>query len=324
MLSSTRTILLSICYLIAFNAKSMAHDFGLTTDTSTVVFHSETGDLFGTMTLPDKKGKLPLVIFISGSGPTDRDGNNPLIQGKNNCFLQLSDALAKKGIASFRFDKRGVGQSKKAGLKESDLRFEDYVKDVESWIGMFHKDERISKIIIAGHSEGSLIGMLAALNKADKFISISGPGYAIDETLKRQLKNQLTDSLKNQAFMDIDSLKAGYTVKKFPLQLFSLFRPSVQPYLISWMRYDPCVEIGKLNIPVMIVQGDNDIQVLKEDADRLFSCKPDAKFLIIKKMNHVLKEVPKTNQSEHIKTYGDPSLKVSRRLIREMIHFIKN
>jgi fermentation-respiration switch protein FrsA (DUF1100 family) len=97
--------------------------------------------------------------------------------------------------------------------------------------------------------------------------------------------------------MDIDSLKAGFMVKKFPLQLMSLLRPSVQPYMISWMKYDPAVELTKLKIPVLILQGDNDIQVSEADAARLHSFKPDAQFLIVKGMNHVMKEVPVTTQA---------------------------
>lgn len=313
-------------YLILFVpiCSTANHRYRIEIDTITVILPTKTGDIFGTLSTPKKNKKLPLVIFISGSGPTDRDGNTPLIVGKNNCFLQLAEELNKNNIASLRFDKRGIGQSKKAGQVESNMRFDDFIGDVAGWIDLFSKDSRFSQVVVCGHSEGALIGTVAALGKADKFISIAGPGFPIDQMLKKQLEKQLPDSMRKEVFMDIDSLKAGFMVKKFPLQLLSLLRPSVQPYMISWMEYDPAVELRKLNIPVLILQGDNDIQVSEADAARLHSFKPDAQLLIVKGMNHVMKEVPVTTQAQHMKTYGDATLKVSRKLVKKMIRFVKD
>jgi pimeloyl-ACP methyl ester carboxylesterase len=310
--------------LFITNHAKAIHTYQKESDTVTIGLPTKTGDIFGTLALPKGNKKMPLVIFISGSGPTDRDGNTPLISGKNNCFLQLTEALNRHNIATFRFDKRGVGQSKKAGLVESEMRFDDFIQDVSGWIDLFSKDSRFSKVVVCGHSEGALIGTVAALGNADKFVSIAGPGFSIDQTLKTQLEKQLPDSMRKEVFLDIDSLKAGFTVKKFSLQLLSLFRPSVQPYLISWMKYDPAIELSKLRIPVLIVQGDNDIQVGKLDAERLYSFKPDAQLLIVKGMNHVLKEVPVTTQAQHMKTYADPTLPVSVKLVKKLTRFIKD
>jgi pimeloyl-ACP methyl ester carboxylesterase len=320
--TSFYTIVLLLSLLVSNHAKAF-HTNQNEADTVTLILPTKTGYIFGTLAIPKGNKKIPLVIFISGSGPTDRDGNNPLISGKNNCFIQLTEALNKHKIATFRFDKRGIGQSKKAGQVESNMRFDDFIGDVAGWIDLFKKDSRFSKVIVCGHSEGALIGTVAALGKADKFVSIAGTGFSIDQTLKTQLEKQLPDSMRKEVFMDIDSLKAGFMVKKFPLQLMSLLRPSVQPYMISWMKYDPAVELTKLKIPVLILQGDNDIQVSEADAARLHSFKPDAQFLIVKGMNHVMKEVPVTTQALHMKTYGDPTLPVSEKLVRKLIRFVK-
>src|SRR4051794_11632517 len=128
--------------------------------------------LHSTLLLPKHMSKaMPIVLMISGSGPTDRNGNSPMLPGKNNSLLMLAEGLASNGIASLRYDKRGIGESAAAMVSEADLRFETYVDDAVSWCEQLRKDARFSKVIIAGHSEGSLIGMLAAKRcNADGFI----------------------------------------------------------------------------------------------------------------------------------------------------------
>lgn len=286
-----------------------------------VILETPTGKIYGTLTTPLEFTKIPVVIFISGSGPTDRDGNTPLIKGKNNCFLQMAHELANSEIASLRFDKRGIAASKNAMTKEEDLNFDDLVNDVRGWIMLLKNEKRFSSIIIAGHSEGSLIGMIAANGIADKYISLSGAGFPADEIIKHQLEGQ-TQEIKEACFPIIDSLARGFLVKKVSPLLFSLFRPSVQPYLISWFKHNPQAEIAKLKIPVMIIQGDNDIQVSIQDAQELVKAKPDAKLVIIKDMNHVLKIAP-NDPNENIKSYGKPELPIANELMSSIISFIK-
>ena len=150
---------------------------------------TSTGTINGTLQFPAVYKRVPLVILIAGSGPTDRNGNNE--QMENNCLKMLADSLESAGIASLRYDKRGIAASKAAGMEESDLRFENYVDDAAAWIQMLRKDMRFSKIIVAGHSEGSLIGMIAVDREhADGFISIAGAGSSADIILKQQLAAQ--------------------------------------------------------------------------------------------------------------------------------------
>lgn len=222
-----------------------------------VTLKTETGNIEGTLLLPDAKLPVPVVLIIAGSGPTDRDGNNPMM--KNNSLKMLSAELAKKGIASLRYDKRGIAQSQPAGLKEADLRFENYIQDAESWIKLLKQNKNFSKVIVIGHSEGSLIGMVASQNEnVAKFISIAGIGQPADMTFREQLKAQPPFVLEQSAPI-LDELVKGKTVENVPQMLFSLFRPSVQPYMISWFKYDPQKEIAKLKKLVLIVQGTTDI-----------------------------------------------------------------
>ncbi len=281
-----------------------------------VTLHTATGDIFGTITTPLKFTAIPITLIIAGSGPTDRNGNNPYM--KNDALKQLAHGLAAANIASLRFDKRGIAASVASGKKEADLRFEDYVSDATAWIAFLRKDKRFSSIIIAGHSEGSLIGMIAATN-ADKFISLAGAGRSAALLFKEQLSAE--PGLKDISIPIIDSLTKGLLVSHVNPTVYIYFRPSLQPYLISWFKYDPQEEIKKLKIPVLIIQGTNDLQVTTEDANSLAKAKPAAKLVLIKDMNHVLKMVG--NKDANIKAYSDPSLPISVELLNEIIDFVK-
>lgn len=281
--------------------------------------NTPTGNIKGELLLPKGSNSIPLVLIISGSGPTDRDGNNAAM--KNNSLKMLAEGLSDYNIASVRFDKRGVGESKSAGIKESDLRFEHYVNDVNAWIDTLKKDTRFSQIIILGHSEGSTIGMIASQNiNVDRFISIAGPGEQASVIIKEQLKSQ-PDFIKNVAFPMIEKLEKGDTITVVPPLLFSLFRPSIQPYLISWFKYNPQIEIAKLNKSILIIQGDTDIQVKAIDAKKLKQSNPKAKLEIIEGMNHVLK-ASVLDRKENIQTYNNPDLPLKEGLVKSIVDFI--
>ena len=292
-----------------------------TTYTETpVVLHTATGDIFGTLMLPaNGPAKMPVALLIAGSGPTDRNGNNPMM--KNESLQKLAAGLATNNIASLRFDKRGIGESKSAFKNEADLRFEDYINDARGWIEWLKKDSRFTKVIVAGHSEGSLIGMIAALNTAHGFVSIAGAGLSADKILKEQLGNQPAN-VKDPSLPIIDTLVMGKTVQNVPGILFALFRPSVQPYLISWFHYDPQTEIKKLTIPVLILQGTNDLQVTVEDANLLAKSNPKAQLTLIKNMNHIFRIV-EGDKKENLGTYINPSLPISEELITAVVTFVQ-
>jgi len=282
-----------------------------------VVLDTKTGQIFGTLATPKEFSKIPVVLIIAGSGPTDRDCNSPML--KSNAYKKLAYGLAENNIASLRYDKRGIAESKAAMKKESDIRFDDYVNDAKEWIQLLKKDKRFSKVIVIGHSEGSLIGMLAA-NKADRYISIAGAGQTIDKTLLEQLSAQPKEILE-LSIPIIESLKQGKTVDKVDPKVEMLFRLSVQPYLISWFNYDPQIEIKKLTIPVLIIQGTNDIQVSVEDAKRLSKANPKAQLELIDKMNHIFVSVDGDRQS-NITTYNDPTIPLTDGLVKKITGFI--
>ncbi|MEI6680426.1 MAG: alpha/beta hydrolase [Mariniphaga sp.] len=285
----------------------------------TVTLKTATGDLEGTLMLPDQNTSNTVALIIAGSGPTDRDGNNPAM--KNNSLKMLAAELNKIGIASLRYDKRGIGNSRNAGLKETDLRFDNYVEDAKSWAGYLKKEAKFSSIVIIGHSEGSLIGMIASQdNSISKFISLAGAGQAADKIIREQLKNQ-PPAATIEVNAILDELVKGKIVANTPPQLNAIFRQSVQPYMISWIKYDPQKEIAKLKIPVLVLQGTTDIQVSLDDANRLAKALPKAKLVIIEGMNHILKSAPSDRQMNML-TYTQPDLALKKELIDHISAFI--
>ncbi|KFF06767.1 alpha/beta hydrolase family protein [Flavobacterium reichenbachii] len=313
---SKAILFLTVLFLSFVNAQVKKEQ---TYKESPIILKINVDQLYGTLTTPDLTKKYPVALIIAGSGPTDRDGNNPMM--KNNSLKMLSEALAKNGIASLRFDKRGIGESKSSALTESSLVFENYTEDVKSWINLLKQDKRFSKVIIIGHSEGSLIGMIAGA-KADKFISIAGAGDSADKIIKAQISSKSMKQIEDMTFPIIDSLKNGNTVKKVDPMLNSLFRPSIQPYLISWFKYNPQTEIKKVTAPILILQGNNDLQVTVKDAENLAQANKNAELVIIDKMNHIMKVID-GDQQANFASYSNETLPLSETLVNKIVSFIQ-
>jgi pimeloyl-ACP methyl ester carboxylesterase len=286
-----------------------------------ITLNTPTGDIHGKLILPDGGTPCPVVIIIAGSGPTDMNGNNAGMT--NNSLLYLARELAAGGIASVRYDKRAIGKSAAACTNEEDLRFDHYINDAAAWADKLAGDSRFTKVIIAGHSEGSLIGMVAAQrSKAVKgYISIAGCGSPAYEILEEQLKSQPA-WIQEQSASICKELREGRTVEEVPYYLMSLYRNSVQPYLISWFAYNPAEEVAKLDIPVLILQGDMDIQVGVDEAEKLHAAQPHSELHIIKEMNHILKHCNTMQQMAQLATYRDANLPLKAELVRLIVEFI--
>jgi pimeloyl-ACP methyl ester carboxylesterase len=301
-----------ILLLLVFNLGFSQNDSIVESDVSINKF------IDGTLTMPVAAENPDLVILIQGSGPTDRNGNGFMM--KNDGSKLIAKELAKNGIATYRFDKR-IFKMNKFKIREEELSFEDFVKDVSDILNHFKTEQTYGKIIIAGHSEGSLIGMLAAKDKADAFISFAGPARSIDKIIIDQLAKQSEDLAENakNAFQEIE--EKGKTSNYNPL-LQSIFRPSVQPFMRSWMKYNPTEEIAKLEIPILIINGSFDIQVDTTEAELLKEANPKAELVILDKMNHVFRKIEGDNL-ENTKAYNEPNRPLHPELISVLVNFIK-
>ncbi|MNZ25806.1 Alpha/beta hydrolase family protein [compost metagenome] len=280
------------------------------------------GTLRGTLLRPKTDQPVPVALIIAGSGPTDRDGNNPL-GGRNDSLKKLAQLLARNGIASVRYDKRGIAASQDAGTDERQLSIELYASDAAAWGRRLKEDPRFSRLILIGHSEGALIASLAADSAgADALVSIAGSARPIDQLLREQLQDRLPPPLLAQSEALLTSLRAGQQVTEVPKPLEVLFRPSVQPYLISLFRQDPAQAFGRLRIPALILQGSHDIQVGVADAEQLKAARPDAQLAIIDGMNHMLRIVP-MDMEQQLASYRDPHLPLAQELGERILDFIR-
>ena len=260
-----------------------------------------------------------LVIIVAGSGPTDMNGNNKLYE--NNSYKMLAEALKEKEISSYRYDKRGVGKSLGKISSENEIKFYDYVRDLIEIISHFKKLDKFKNITIIGHSEGSLVGMLACQKfNVEGYISIAGPAKTILKTLKRQLSFQ-PGFIQSMSQPILEKLENSELVDSIPPLLMSIFRPSIQSYLIDWDAYDPVKEISKIDIPILIIHGTTDIQVEVEDAIMLNNSSEGSKLQIIEGMNHVFRQAS-DNRLLNLQTYGNPELPIDNNMVNIISEFI--
>jgi len=280
------------------------------------------GVLHGSLLLPQQATPPPVVLIIAGSGPTDRDGNNPAA-GRIDNLKRLALLLAGEHIASVRFDKRGVAASQPATPDERDLSVERYVADVVAWGRALRQDPRFGPLILVGHSEGALIASLAAEKAgASAVITLAGSGRPVADVLREQLAQRLPPAQLPAGVALIDRLQAGQTSLDVPAPLRQVFRPSVQPYLITLLHQDPAAAFARLKVPALIIQGRNDIQVEVADAERLKAAKPDAQLALIDGMNHVLRISPR-DMSRQRDSYRNPELPLARELGERIVLFIQ-
>jgi len=272
--------------------------------------------LNGSLLKPTTTNKLSLVIIIPGSGPTDRDGNN--IQMKNNSLKFLAEELASKNIATYRYDKSVL--SKENNINIDSLSFTNFINEANAVVEYFKKDNYYSNIIIAGHSQGSLVGIIASRTNVDGFISLEGAGRSIDEIIIEQITKQ-APFLKEETERVLAELKKGNTVDEYNEMLKSLFNKPVQPFLISWIQINPQEEIKKLNIPVLIINGTKDIQVSVKDAELLHQSNPNSQLVLIENMNHLFKEI-NGDINENMNSYTNPDLPVIPKLVDVISTFV--
>jgi len=273
----------------------------------------------GTLTLNKTLEKQPLVIFVQGSGNPDRNGNQPAFGVNINYIKLLRDKLNENGIAFYSYDKRNVTKSNIKFIMQA-FNFDDLVNDVEVAINKFKNDSRFNSITLIGHSQGSLIAMLAINKHIDKYISLAGLGESVDKALTRQITAQSAPlGEKTEAYFK--ELRETGTIKDVDPLLASIFAKVNLPFLESYTKYDPTEELRKITVPTLIINGEKDIQVLVSDAKSLHNAKPDSKLVLLSKMNHVLKDIEE--DSDNLVSYTSPDFPLSMELVDAITQFVK-
>ena len=266
--------------------------------TQEVVFHNKGIDaktglpteggeawLGGTLSYPKGfKTGMPVILMVTGSGQQNRDeelmGHKP--------FLVIADYLARHGIATLRYDDRGVGKS--TGNMAM-ITLQSNMLDAEAGIDYLKSTKKFGKIGVLGHSEGGIISyMLAARGKADFVVSLAGPVLPGDSVLLMQNRDVLTtagldkDNVEKYATALSRVFKYRMSEQKMkfsnkPESLVPMLTMDINlmpelrknlietvkmvdsPWLVSYLKYDPATDIRKINSPVMLIIGDNDKQV---------------------------------------------------------------
>jgi fermentation-respiration switch protein FrsA (DUF1100 family) len=248
--------------------------------------------LAGTLTLPKKKGKYPVVVLISGSGPQNR--NEELLGHKP--FLVISDYLTRNGIGVLRYDDRGVGKS--TGEFEA-ATSADFATDVESAVEYLKTRKEVDKknIGLIGHSEGGIIAPMVAAESDDVsfIVLLAGTGIPGDQLLlmqqeliwrasgmaeekieksvqdnkehfervvissnREELIVDLTNSLSETIEKDTSQIPEGMTKEEFVEMLVDQVS---SPWMYYFLRYNPAPTLEKVNCPVLAINGEKDLQV---------------------------------------------------------------
>jgi len=283
---------------------------------------SSPASLHGTWQQPTTAAAAAAVI-IPGSGPTDRDGNNP-ISGRSDNLRMLAEGLAAEGVATVRIDKRGIGRSLAAGLQEQDLRFDHYVEDAVAWAARAAQESGLPCAWLIGHSEGALVALAASARQDRRIcglVLLSGAGRPAADAIADQLRSGLPEPLLTQGLATLDALRVGETVETTTPELAALFRPSVQPYLISWFGHDPQALISAYRGRVLIALGTHDVQIPVTDAEHLAQAQPEARLILWDGVSHVLKPAP-ADRIGNLATYGQADLDLDPRVVPDVAGFI--
>ena len=281
------------------------------------------GWLHGTRLVPEGSRRVPVIILLAGSGPTDRNGNGGGVTP--NTLRLLAEGLAQRGVATLSYDRRGIGASAAVQPREQDYRFSMLVDDARAWVRQVRTDARFGPLVLGGHSEGSLVAILAAqASPVDAVVTLAGPGRPHWQVIRDQLRRNIPPTQAAtlvRAESLLVRLAKGEVPDSTPAELAPLFRPSVLPYLASFYPFDPAAELRRLRRPALVAQGTTDLQVEDAEAEMLAGSTPGVRVLHVPGMNHALKAATGGRLQQYA-TYMNPRLPVVPMLLDSLAAFV--
>lgn len=317
-----------LCAVLAFTlaASSIACAQEAPSSGEPIEVQGPAGVLRGSYLAPTANANGAVVLIIPGSGPTDRDGNNPM-GIRASTYRLLAEALAAQGVASVRIDKRGMFGSAAPGIDANAIVIGDYAADIAAWTSAIRERTDVRCVWLAGHSEGALVALVSAqtnLNDICGLILIAGGGRRLGDVLREQLRsNPANAPILAEAERIITELEAGHRVPSAQISapLQGLFRENVQGFVISLFSYDPAELLRAYQGPVMVMQGTTDLQVTMQDAEILAAARPGVELVRLEGVNHVLKEAP-MDRGANLATYGNPNLPLAPGIAERIAAYI--
>lgn len=276
----------------------------------------------GTLTLPSGvTAPMPVVVIVAGSGPTDRNGNGPLAQ--TDMYAQLAHGLAARGIASVRYDKRGIGVGGLT-IDHTALTLDAYVTDVTVVAQRVAADPRFSRAFLVGHSEGAGLVLQAANRGAPAagIAMVSGMGRPLREVLHHQFSLQVDSATVLVIDTALARFVRGEDVPDAPAIARPVLVSGYRRMIASMAAYDPEAEMARSRVPLLIVQGGMDVQIEMIDAERLRAARPGVGWLVIPAANHVFKAAPSRELSVQRPLYADRSVPVVPELVEGIAAWI--
>lgn len=317
-------LIISTCFLLAIQLSAQKTTKYYTEKELSQVKNE--GTIYGTLTTPLKTKKPPLVIFYTGTMGTDRDGNMVNNPQKNNWAAYLADSLAANGVASFRYDKIGTGKSSlnNSSLTMYNIDYNNHIAHALSWMMFFSKKkEEFSKIIVLGHQESVIFGLLAAnVVSPNGFIAINAPGTTVDTIIEKLYYPSIPDKLKDIGNTILTELRQGRVYEDVPTPLIPLFGKDIQKILIASMKHNPAEKIKNLQCPVLVIYGENDMDTPESEVLKLAAAAKNATVHKIPLMNTIMKEAKGKNLKNR-ETYSIPVLPIIDGVTKIIVDFIR-
>lgn len=280
--------------------------FPYKTEEITFTNAQDTATLAGTLTWPvgyDGKKKVPVVVMVSGSGIQNRDEE----MFDHKPFAVIADYLARQGIATLRYDDRGMGGSTGDALHATTEHFK---RDAAAGVALLREMKKFSRVGVLGHSEGGTIAfMLAKEKKADFIITLAGPGLRGDSVVTEQ-----TNFILRQ-----QGQPATMTVKQMRLMMLM---QKTTPWYDYFIDYDPADAIAGVTCPALVLNGSMDSQVLAESNLAVI------RQLLPKNKNSLIKEYPGLNhlfqpcKTGAVDEYGEIEQTISEEVLGDIAKWI--
>jgi uncharacterized protein len=330
--------------------KGRMNDQASSAESREVNWQLDSTTVYGTLFRPAGPGPLPAVVMVAGSGPTDRNWNSPLIPGSNGSARLLAEALAQAGIASLRYDKRGVGPHARETLPLliGHMSMQSFADEVAGAVRILANQEyvRPDRIFALANSEGTLHVLNYHLHNPEipfaGLVLIGPPGRAVGAVARSQLAAQVAHVSNGDALLALYDAAIARFLKDVPISpdpalpegvqmvLKSLETPANQPFARELWMADAAPLLRQVDVPVLVIIGKKDLQVdWQTDGEPLQQAAAghaEVTFLFPENANHVLKQELRSRSelvpAEVAQSYNSPDTRLDPQALARMLEWL--